>query len=201
MTPKIPFRRCIHMDERGMQCDTYFPADTDDKLCPIHREVISPGSTKNGQTDEQKVRYIDLVNDERKYCYHFLDGTAQEQKQELIFEFKDDSEGSIFEKIECHIGFLEKVLEDVKARLHSARAVKSEKLELLSDEERKKLRAIKIDKSVRESTTRAPSVKKDPVAHLMAKQGMSKTDAAELLSMDPDALIAKFKAAKEKKGQ
>jgi|ERR1035441_3518916 hypothetical protein len=192
----IPYRRCFYLDERGVQCDSWFPAVDSKKLCPAHSEIIGTSSKVN---EEAKVKYIDLVNDERKYCYHFLSGEAQNQSQDLIHEFKDDSEGSVFEKLDTHIAFIEKVIEDMKARLHSARAVKSEKLDELSEEERKELRKIKIDKAFKPEKEKTKSFKADPVEFLSKKQGMSKEDASALLNMDTEALLAKFKAAKKNK--
>jgi len=193
----IPYRRCFYIDDRGQQCEEWFAAIDANKLCLAHRELITP----NGRVSEDnKVKYIDLVNDERAYCYHFIDGSKQEQKQTLIFEYQDDSEGSVFEKIDAHIAFIEKVLEDMKARLHSARAVRSEKLDSLSEEERKTLRATRIHKELTKNPEKkTPSFKSDPIAFLSKKQNMSKEDASDLLSMDADALIAKFEAAKKEK--
>lgn len=192
-----PYRRCFYLDDHGQQCDTWFPADNN-KLCPSHKEIITPGGRIN---EEEKPKYIDLVNDERKYCYHFLDGSAQEQSQALIHEFKDDLEGTIFEKLDAHIAFLEKVIEDMKARLHSSRAVRAEKMDELSEEERKILRSQKIDKEfrVKPEKIKLPSFKSDPVGFLAGKNKMSKTDASALLDMDEDALLAKFARAKEMK--
>ena len=189
-----PYRRCVHMDEKGTQCDKWFPATTSEKLCNDHR--LHPNE-KEKQSEEQKVRYIDLVNDERKYCYHFLDGTAQEQKQTLIFEFKDDEEGTVFDKIAAHTSFLEKVIEDVKARLHSARAVNTEKLENLSEEERKELRKIKIERAVKGEKKKRE--KKDKIEKTKSdwKDKLSKLGAS--LDMDEDAMLEKFKELARKK--
>jgi hypothetical protein len=192
---RVPRRRCFYLDERGQQCDTWFTAIDTNKLCPAHRKIISP----NKFSEENNPKYIDLVNDERKYCYHFLSGESQNQSQELIHEFKDDETGTVFEKLDTHIAFIEKVIEDMKARLHSARAVKAEKLDDLSEEERKELRKIKIDKSFKLLKVKTPSLKSDPIGHLIKKQGMSKQDASDLLSMDTDALLAKFEAARKNK--
>ncbi len=191
----IPNRRCCYLDERGQQCETWFPAVDANKLCPAHREIISP--SQNGL--DSKVKYIDLVNDQRKYCYHFLDGLAQEQRQELIFEFKDDQEGSIYDKLDTHIAFLEKVIEDLKARLHSARAVKTEKLDNLSEEQRAELRKIKIEQFKEPKKEKIPTFKGDPVAHLAQSRGLSVESAKDLLSLDADALIAQFEKRKREK--
>lgn len=194
----IPYRRCHYIDNRGEQCETWFPAVDTNKLCAPHSQIISP-SPRNGN-DEAKVRYIDLVNDERAYCYHFLSGESQNQSQTLIHEFKDDSEGTIFEKLDSHIAFIEKVIEDMKARLHSARAVRTEKLDELSESERAHLRTLKIDKEFKKKEKEKPiSFKADPIGFLAKKNSMSKTDASALLDMDEDALLAKFAEAKKKK--
>lgn len=190
-----PYRRCHYLDERGQQCEEWFAAVDSIKLCKAHLEIISPNSFK--ENPENKVKYIDLVNDERKYCYHFLSGESQNQDQTLIHEFKDDSNGTIFEKLDRHVAFIEKVIEDMKARLHSARAVKTEKLDELSEEERVKLRKERIP--ITPKPEKVPSFKADPVAFLSKKQGLSKEDAKELLNMDEDALIAKFAEAKRLK--
>lgn len=191
---RIPQRRCIYLDDRGMQCDKWFDAIDENKLCAAHQEIVSP-STRNGQTEEQKTKYIDLVNDERRYCYHFQDGTAQNQDQKLIYEFKDDEDGTVYEKIDRHIAFLEKVLEDVKARLQSgARAVRNEKLSLLSEEERKRLREIKIERVTKES---APKRLKTERIKNEWKEKLSSIGAS--IDMDPDEMIARFKAMKAAK--
>jgi hypothetical protein len=193
---RVPHRRCIYLDERGTQCDTWFKAVDSNKLCEVHRNILSSNDHIN---EENKAKYIDLVNDERAYCYHFLDGEAQCQKQDLIFQFKDDESGTIFDKLDSHIAFIEKVIEDMKARLHSARAAKSEALDSLTEEERVERRKVKIDKAFKPEKTKAPSLKSDPIGHLVKKNNMSKQDASDLLSMDTDVLLAKFALAKKNK--
>ena len=192
-SPNVPRRRCIHLDERGQQCDTWFAAIDKSKLCPSHSQSVQT----NGRI-ENSPRYIDLVNDERSYCYHFLDGTEQKQEQTLIFQFKDDESGTVFDKLDAHISFLEKVIEDMKARLHSARAVKAEKFDELTEDQRAERRKVKIEKSFKQPE-KVKSFKADPVSFLSKKQGMSKEDASDLLSMDMDSLLAKFQASKKLK--
>jgi hypothetical protein len=193
----IPHRRCIYVYNTGQQCDIYFEAIDHNKLCLAHRE----SSHVNGKINEEsKIKYIDLVNDQRNYCYHFLDGSAQNQSKKLIFEFKDDEEGSVFEKLDAHIAFIDKVLEDMKARLHSTRAVRAEKLDNLSEEERAKLKAHKIERAMNPEK-KSKSFKADPVGNLMKKNNLSGNDAKDLLNMDVDALLAKFENAKLNKGE
>src|SRR6266568_5244032 len=154
MTPR---RRCSYLDNHGQQCDNWFPAVDSSKLCPAHEGIL----VNNGRLNEQETpRYIDLVNDQREYCYHFKDGSAQNQTQTLIFEYKDDQDGTKHEKLDAHIAFIEKVIEDLKARYQSSRAVKLEALDALSEAERKELRKIKIDKEIkRKEKEKIPSIK------------------------------------------
>jgi hypothetical protein len=149
--------------------------------------------------EEAKVRYIDLVNDERTYCYHFLNGEAQCQSKELIFEFKDDESGTIFHKLDTHIAFLEKVREDISARIHATRAVRSEKLDDLTEDERKELRKQKIEKIFTEPKAKKKSFKADPIGNL-TKTGISAEKAKAMLDIDDiDAFLEKFNKAKENK--
>jgi len=193
----IPYRRCCYLSPEGHQCEEWFPAIDSNKLCKAHREIISP-SEKNGNL-ESKVKYIDLVNDERKYCYHFQDGTAQCQSQTLIYEFKDDEDGTAFDKLDAHQAFLDKVIADLKARAQTASSVKREKLDSLSEEQRAELRKIKIEKFKEPKKEKVPTFKGDPIAHLAQARGLSQEDAKELLTLDTDALLAKFEQRKREK--
>lgn len=184
-------RRCWHMDEKGQQCEVWFPAEDDNKLCALHRNGASP-SQRNGETEDQKLKYIDLVNDERSYCYHFKDGSAQNQSQSLISEFKDDTEGSVFDKLDRHIAFLETVISDLKARHQTARAVRAEKLDKLSEDERKELRKIRIEKPEPKVKAVISEAKTSAWKDKLSKVGAS-------LDMDMDAMLAKFESMKQKR--
>lgn len=171
-----PIRRCYYMNEQGLQCETWFPVKHDDsKLCDVHRNV----ATTNG-TQEQKVLYINLVNEERAICYKMSP-----------------------EELDAHIAQLEKVLEETKAKILQSKAVRKENYDKLTEEERKELRKIRVDHEVKKSLVpereKAPSFKKDPIANLMQSKGFSKEDARDLMSMDEDALLEKFRAMRAKK--
>src|SRR5487761_238747 len=190
-----PYRRCFYLDERGQQCEAWFAAETEDKLCPAHRGIAI---ITNGENKINKIKYIDLANNARAYAYHFRDGRTQEQNQELIFQFKDDMDGSIFEKLDHHLAFLECVLQDIKIKLSETRAVKTEKMNDLTEDQREELRKIKIEK-IFKTPDKIPSMKKDPIAYLMKTKGMSEEDAKKQLSLDPEELIAMYKLKKELK--
>jgi hypothetical protein len=192
----VPYRRCGSLDSKGLQCENWFPAEEGTRFCVTHQLGAKIGIQAS---DEQKARYIDLVNEQREYCYHFLDGSSQDVDRTLIFEFKDNESGTRYEKLDRHIAFLEKALEDVKARLFTSKAVKREDLDKLTEEERAELRKIKVTREVQKVKEKKVSVKSDPLKHLMQSRGMSESDAKSFLNDDIDELMAKYKAAKESK--
>lgn len=153
-------RRCIYINETGLQCETWFPFDESqmsERLCPAHRELITPSRAANN--DVIKEKYIDQVNAVRAQVYQMS-----------------------FDEIDAHIASLEKELEKVKTSLFTTRAVKNEKLEQLSEEERKKLRAIKVEKAIEaKRKEKTPSFVSDPIGFLMKKYpNMSEDQAREL---------------------
>lgn len=151
----IPFRRCSYLDSQGLQCEKWFPAEGSDKLCDLHSGVIRP----NG-TDVNKVKYIDLVNVTRAACHLMTIDTLDE-----------------------HIAGLEKELEDLKTKLYASTASRREKLDALTEEERKELRKIKIERAVTQPTSKQPTIKSNPIAYAMKKFNLSEEKAKELLGL------------------
>ena len=173
-------RRCIYIDSDGIQCEHWVPISKNTKLCLVHSDTINPTDSP-----ESKERYIDLVNDQREFCYQFKDGSESHQDKTLVFEFKDDGEGTKLDKIEKHIAFLERVLEDVRARTYATKAIRGEQLDALSEEERKKRRAIKVERVARETREKKPTIKSDPVKYLMMKNPkMTEAMAREFLGLN-----------------
>lgn len=166
-----PYRRCCNINEAGLQCETWFPAINDSKLCDVHSSIATPNGTQ-----ENKVKYIDLVNTERATCHTMS-----------------------FEELDIHIAELEKVLENQKTKLYSALATRSEKIDKLSEEERKELRKIKVDRAVRETPVRKATIKSDPIKYLMQSKGMSEQESKDMMSMDIDEYLLKYKKNKENK--
>lgn len=161
MTPR---RRCVYMGGDGLQCEVWFPAVSDSKLCPEHSKTISP----NGINLEVKQRFIDLVN----------------ETKDLVYKMSLD-------EIDTHIAQLETELEKQKTIIYASRAVRAERLDTLTEEERAKRRSIKITKAVTEVRTKRPTMKSDPVRYMMQNQNLTEEEAKEVLYGDPETMLIK----------
>jgi hypothetical protein len=166
--------RCTHMNEQGQQCDNWFKAEGTNKLCEEHQVFLRVRPEDPTRIDEEKPAYIDLVNEQINVC----------AKMNL-------------DELEQHISSLERALETEKTKLYAARANLRQKLDDLSDDERKIRLSHKISKSIN-SEPKKSNVKKDPIAHLASKHGLSSQAAKDLMNMDLDSLMEKYNKSKEK---
>jgi hypothetical protein len=167
------------MDEKGSQCETWFKEENGQKLCDEHRVFLrSKPEELKPQEPTEKTKYIDLVNEQIKICALMN-----------------------LDELEQHISGLEKLLETEKTKLYAARANLRQKLDDLSDEERKVRLSHKLNKTIREPKSESikTSAKKDPVNHLATKHGLSEQAAKDFMNMDVEALMEKYKSSKEKK--
>jgi hypothetical protein len=152
----IPTRRCAFIGGDGTQCEKWFEARDNNKICAFHR------GEKPKEDEQVKIAYIELVNVQRKYCYT-LD----------------------FEALDSHIQELEKVLENARVSAMTARQVKAEKLDTLTEEQRKELRKIKVSREVvKEVKAKKPSLKKDPIKYLMETYKITEEQAKKMMDMD-----------------
>ena len=160
---------CAFKGENGLPCETWFPYEGSQgsKLCIIHRSVMLP-------TGETQNRYIDVRNDEMRTC----------DKMTL-------------DELEVHIAGIEAILAEQRNRMMAAQGVRRTKIEALSEAERDERRKYVVTRAVK-----AEKTKVDPAKKFMAtvktdsltKLGLDKKN---LMSMDIDALIAKFEKGKE----
>lgn len=155
--------RCQFVDDAGLECDKWFESaggGVSNKFCPAHANGAM--SVDNALKDDSaKSAYITLVNETRV----------------LVAAMTLD-------QIDEHIAGIEAVIEAERTKLLTSRAVKSEKLDELTEDERKTRRATKIpktDKPVKAPTTKATTMAKDPVAYLMEKHGLSREQAMSML--------------------
>lgn len=169
----MEFFRCQYTDDSGMQCEKWFdaakkPDPTLIKFCPDHDGIIGE---KLAADPDVKERYIDLVNGHRK----------------IVAEMNID-------EIDEHIAGLEKLIEAERTKLLTSRAVRAEKIDKLTDEEREVRRSIKLEraKNPEKKSSRAskvqtisnkPTIKSDPVGYLMANYGFTREQAESQLGV------------------
>lgn len=165
------------MNEQGSQCETWFKAEGSNKLCEEHQIFLRSRPTELAAEPTEKAKYIDLVNEQIKICALMN-----------------------FDELETHISGIEKLIEAEKTKLYAARANLRQKLDDLSDEERKSRLSHKLNKTIRSETseTARTSAKKDPINHLAAKHGLTAQAAKDFMNMDLEALTAKYQKSKEK---
>ena len=167
------YSRCIYSDETGRQCEVFYKYEDGGSLtCAMHQGFTSPALACG---NENKSEYLDLVNNTRAQC---VDMTL--------------------DQLDEHIAGIERIIEAEKTKLLAARATKSEKLDLLSDDERMVRRNTKITTDeagnvIEIKRGRKPNVfgidqpkktsmKADPIRHMMEKFNMTEAQAREMLS-------------------
>jgi hypothetical protein len=122
---------------------------------------------------EQKQSYIDKSNDERAFA------------AEMSLDQLDD-----------HIATLQFQFEEARRALFSARAVRQDKLDKLTEDERRERRKIEIAKEVKIKVPREPKPK-------TAQEKLAKTLKTNLgvvndfMTLDVDSLLAKYQKSKE----
>lgn len=138
---------CRYQDSVGIQCDVFFPVldDGDEKFCPMHRDSDATISNENlAVTTQTKARYIDIHNAE----------------VELVKDMTID-------QIDQHILGIEAEMAKLRARAMASRGTRIGKLEMLTEDERKERRKIKIVNPTSNIDKPAKiSSKKDPIGAL-----------------------------------
>lgn len=159
------FTRCRYVSDTGLECEKWFqPTDSmnngqEPRHCELHRGMISERTSPN---DESKQRFIDLKNEEIKLCI-----------------------GMSIEELDTHIAGIEKQIELLRMRTMSARSVRVDKIDKLTDEERKERQKIRVQNPATNDKPKAKtSIKKDPIQHLMDKFGMSREQALKMMEME-----------------
>jgi len=158
------WERCQYVSPQGEECDVWFQVDGKGHLCPKYHRNLS--------VTENKENFISLMNSERDLCYKMSN-----------------------EDLEQHITSLEAKIEEFlqteRTKLASARAVRAERYQKMSAEERKELQKIKVsDPNGKKPTAKSREDKSTKMAN---KLGVSRND---LLTMDVDQLMARFNKAK-----
>jgi hypothetical protein len=162
----------MYISDDGHECDEWFPHEEDD----VPRKEFCPKYHRSLMTTQ---KHIDLINSQKHICYDM----TNEQLEDHIKSIEAELAGA---------------MEMLKTKLSAARAVRAERFEKMTEEERKELRKYQVKSASNSngSKPRSKSVKVDSatkLANRTAKLGISRDD---LLSMDMDDLIKKFKKAK-----
>lgn len=161
-------RRCAHVSETGQECEIWFSLGDDEtkRLCPIHSGEVSPEqATKH---EETRSLYITRRKEQEVLCANMS-----------------------LDELDEHIAKIEVVIEEEKMRLLTARATKSNKLDLLSEAERAERRKIKTSRpegsepaKPRKPKSDIPTLKSDPVRYMMLKHGFTEEQAKRMLGAD-----------------
>jgi hypothetical protein len=171
------YTKCRFVSTTGDECNEWFAADGI-FLCPkYHRNIPS---ASNNHSEEQKDSFIALCNDERTICASL----SIQELQQHISDIKAEIEQFIAQK---------------KTRHQTARAVLGERMEQLTEEQRAELR-----KATASYKFEAPKQKKNTQFKPKSLEGKlsttlktSESVAKDFMTMDIDALMAKYKKAKE----
>jgi hypothetical protein len=106
------------------------------------------------------------------------------------------------EELEDHIRSIEARIEQFvqseRTKLASARAVRAERFEKMSEDERRELRKYQIAKDPNGRKAKPQTNKADKATQMANKLGVSKAD---LMALDFDDLVKKFKKAKGNGGE
>jgi hypothetical protein len=160
--------RCKYISSEGRECDEWFPIDGG-VYCPkYHRNIVD---IHNG-----KPRHLDIINETKAYAYQMTN-----------------------EELDKHIHCLESEIEYfnhvAKTKLSGLRAVRAERFEKMTAEERKAMRDYQIAQRSNGSKPRKAKVKGKSLAEQM---GISLQD---MLTLSPEELAAKTALYRKKKNE
>lgn len=155
------YTRCRYIPDSGIQCETWFRRDPENNpsyLCPLHINQISP---KLAAQDENKTPYLEIRNKEAQSCYAMT-----------------------LTELDAHINGLERILEEQKAKVHAARAVRVDKIDKLTEEERDVRRKIRTERNESSLKPKKATIKTDPIRYMMQTHNLSEAAAKKLLGME-----------------
>ena len=140
--------RCNYIADDGRQCEiwTTYRKDEDKEFCPLHEGIIIVKKANGiALVDENKQRYIDRINTQKTFCANMS-----------------------IDELDNHIASMEKAMEELRTDMTAARASRADKFALLTEEEQKTRRAIKIVREMREVKKTVPA-KREPWAFLASQ--------------------------------
>jgi hypothetical protein len=163
--------RCLYIGLDSIQCETWFLVDANTKPIPKYCTEHNNGA----DASQNKNNFINQYNEVINQCSNMT----------LI-------------ELDHHIASIEAKISVLKTELTATRGIRASKIEKLTDAERVERRKYVVPKNDTLEKTRVVSMKKDPVKHLTGKLNITADLAKDLLSMDCEALLAKYKTGGEK---
>lgn len=161
--------RCHYVSDDSIECASWFPRG-EGNLCIVHRGTISSSLAANGHNKEQ------YIGARKEAELSMRDKIAGKPSQEQLVI------------LDAHIAGIEKAIEAQKLEALVSRAIRSEVIEGLSDEERQIRRRMKVPKSenvAKKSSGKIIGTNEEKIAKLMAKHsGMTEAGARMLLGLD-----------------
>jgi len=166
----IDYIRCHYINsENGIQCESWHSV-ADGDMCPVHVGMVSSVLAANGINRDEYISARKVAETSLRARLQGLDAQAQ------------------CNLIDAHIAGIEKIIEEQKLLSLTARAIRSEVIEGMSEEDRQIRRNMKVPKSESVKRTSNPRVKGTPDEMLkafMAKYpSMTMEGAKEMLGLD-----------------
>lgn len=160
--------RCHYVSDDSIECASWFPRG-EGNLCIVHRGIVSSTLAANGHNKEQ---YIGARKEAELSLRERINGKTPQESCGIL---------------DAHIAGIEKIIEEQKLLALTARALRSEVIEGLSDEERQIRRRMKVPKSEAKvkSSGKLIGTDEDKIKKLMSKHsGMTEAGARMLLGLD-----------------
>ncbi len=166
----IDYIRCHYIDaSNGIQCESWHSV-ADGDMCPVHRGMIGGTLAANGINKEE---YITARR------------VAESSLREKIQNKTPQEQCNI---IDAHIAGIERVIEEQKLLSLTARAVRAEVIEGMTEEDRQIRRNMKVPRSepkVKESKARVKGTPDEMLKAFMSKYpAMTEAAAKDLLGLD-----------------
>lgn len=150
------YYRCRYItDDTKNQCAVWYDSKEHASLCHLHRDA---SSVTLATMEINRESYILQRDNAAKLCYEMN-----------------------LEELEVHISTIEKAIEFEKTNLMTARAVKMDKLENLTEDERKERRKIVTPHVKKEEKKKVVTAKNDPIKFMMQLMNCTESKARELM--------------------
>jgi hypothetical protein len=158
--------RCHYTSPEGIECASWFPRG-EGNLCIVHRGIVSTSLASNGIAKEE---YIGARKEAETSLRARLQGLDSQAQCNLL---------------DAHIAGIEKIIEEQKTLALTARAIRSEVIEGLSEDERQIRRRMKVPISEKKSTKKIQGTPEQMIEAFRSKWPNMTVEAAKaMLGLD-----------------